>query len=154
MARPLTQQYKTFQLSDIAANLLGSALFTYIAHLMSVRARRRSEIRELYQPLQSSSYRDAQGRVHLFDRDVEAGYASDEAEPAAGGGVWDDTLSERFSIDDRGAQASFALGGEDDDDDDDAEGEGENGERAQGAGREETDGVGSDGKKSPVGVQL
>lgn len=102
-------QYKTFQWGDIAANLLGATLFTYIAHLMSVRARRRSEIRELYQPLQASSYRDAQGRVHLFDRDVEAGELSDEER---GGGVWDDTVSEhelRLSGD-----AAFALGDDDD----------------------------------------
>lgn len=85
---------------------------------MSVRARRRSEIRELYQPLQSSSYRDAQGRVHLFDRDVEAGEMSDEEAAAGGvggrGGVWDDTVSEnelRLS----GDTAAFALGDDDED---------------------------------------
>lgn len=83
---------------------------------MSVRARRRSEIRELYQPLQSSSYRDAQGRVHLFDRDVEAGEMSDEEAAVGGvggrGGVWDDTVSEhelRLS----GDTAAFALGDDD-----------------------------------------
>lgn len=112
-------QYKTFQWGDIAANLLGATLFTYIAHLMSVRARRRSEIRELYQPLQASSYRDAQGRVHLFDRDVEAGEGGFSDDEAGGtrGGVWDDTVSEhelRLSGDN--TAAAFALGDEDEED--------------------------------------
>lgn len=108
-------QYKQFQWGDILANLLGATLFTYIAHLMSVRARRRSEIRELYQPLQASSYRDAQGRVHLFDRDVEAGEMDEEE--SRRGSVWDDTVSEhelRLSGE-RQAEAAFALGDEDDD---------------------------------------
>lgn len=86
---------------------------------MSVRARRRSEIRELYQPLQASSYRDAQGRVHLFDRDVEAGEGgfSDDEAGGARGGVWDDTVSEhelRLSGDN--TAAAFALGDEDEED--------------------------------------
>ncbi|EIW69825.1 hypothetical protein TREMEDRAFT_17930, partial [Tremella mesenterica DSM 1558] len=49
------------------ANLLGSTLFLYLAHILHRRSRRRSERQALYQPLDSSTYRDAQGREHTFD---------------------------------------------------------------------------------------
>ncbi|ORX41171.1 hypothetical protein BD324DRAFT_678553 [Kockovaella imperatae] len=59
--------WKTFQWGDILANLLGSSLFLYLAHLLHARSRKRMEISTLYQPLSSHVYRDAQGRQHTFD---------------------------------------------------------------------------------------
>lgn len=59
-------QWKHFQFGDIVANLSGATIFLYLAHLLHTRARRRSEIADLYQPLPSHSYRDAQGRTHAF----------------------------------------------------------------------------------------
>lgn len=59
-------QWKKFQFGDIVANLAGSTVFLYLAHLLHTRARRRSEIADLYQPLPSHTYRDAQGRTHAF----------------------------------------------------------------------------------------
>lgn len=99
-------QWKTFQWGDILANLLGSSLFLYIGVLLRRRARRRSEIAELYQPLsavQGASYRDAQGRTHAF---APAGAAAgavgaialpegeDEGLMNAREDVWDDELDE------------------------------------------------------------
>ncbi|EPT04527.1 hypothetical protein FOMPIDRAFT_1156744 [Fomitopsis schrenkii] len=44
--------YKTFQIGDIAANLLGSSLGLYIAYYLERYYRHRREISRLYQPLQ------------------------------------------------------------------------------------------------------
>lgn len=65
------------------ANLLGSSLFLYLAHLLWQRNRKRQEISSLYQPLSaqgSATYRDAQGRQHNFD------VAASEGDAAAHGG--------------------------------------------------------------------
>ncbi|GFZ48239.1 hypothetical protein JCM24511_05987 [Saitozyma sp. JCM 24511] len=48
------------------ANLLGCTVFLYLAHMLHQRHRRRTEISTLYEPLSSSTYRDAQGREHAF----------------------------------------------------------------------------------------
>lgn len=75
-------------MGDIVANLCGSTLFLYAAHVLAQHRRRRNEIAELYTPLSAhagASYRDAQGRTHAFapavpgDRDgggVELGGAA------------------------------------------------------------------------------
>lgn len=54
------------------ANLLGASLFLYLANFVYRRNRRRSEISSLYQPLSSSTYRDAQGRTHTFGGATDA----------------------------------------------------------------------------------
>ena len=70
--------------ADIQANLTGSTLFLYLAHLLSSRQQRRSELSSVYQPLDSSTYRDARGREHAFD----------DAQPPrrgrAGSNAWDE----------------------------------------------------------------
>jgi len=98
-------QWKNFQWGDIAANLLGSTLFLYLAILLRKRARRRAEISELYQPLsahEGASYRDAQGRTHAFGSAAAAGAAgvgaislaeADEYEVSRHD-VWDDEVDE------------------------------------------------------------
>ncbi|WOO79485.1 putative protein [Vanrija pseudolonga] len=101
--------WKTFQLGDIAANLLGSTAFLYLAHLLDKRNRRRAELAQLYQPLSASasaSYRDAQGRTHAFapaaagaaagagialtDADVEAAHEYEHRTS----NVWDDEVDD------------------------------------------------------------
>ncbi|WVR08467.1 hypothetical protein IAU60_005522 [Kwoniella sp. DSM 27419] len=84
--------WKSFQLGDIAANLLGSTVFLYLAHLADKRHQRRLELSSLYQPLSehsSSTYRDAQGRSHAFQR--EPGHQpprlDDASAPAPGQGA-------------------------------------------------------------------
>ncbi|WVF68022.1 hypothetical protein IAT40_002784 [Kwoniella sp. CBS 6097] len=66
--------WKTFQFGDIVANLFGSTLFLYLAHLAHKRHLRKLELSSLYQPLsvQSSlTYRDAQGRSHRFNNNTD-----------------------------------------------------------------------------------
>ncbi|OCF43657.1 hypothetical protein I317_02549 [Kwoniella heveanensis CBS 569] len=67
--------WKTFQFGDIVANLLGSTLFLYLAHLAHKRHLRKLELSSLYQPLSvqsSQTYRDAQGRSHRFNTNADA----------------------------------------------------------------------------------
>lgn len=103
---------------DNQANLLGSALFLYLAHLLALRQRRRTEISSVYQPLSdSSTYRDAQGREHAF------GYGEQPPREAggtpgqrtrAGSNAWDEGSE---AGDDRIQSASaFEIGGDDDED--------------------------------------
>ncbi|BEI85560.1 hypothetical protein CcaverHIS002_0509610 [Cutaneotrichosporon cavernicola] len=96
--------WKHFQFGDIVANLLGTTVFLYLAHLLHSRARRRSEIADLYQPLPSHSYRDAQGRTHAFAPAAAAGGAGAvavELEETEGhdtrdvhNDVWDDEIDD------------------------------------------------------------
>lgn len=73
--------------------------------MLHTRARRRSEIADLYQPLPSHSYRDAQGRTHAFAPAAAAGGAGvgaavelDEAEGHdtrdLRNDVWDDEIDD------------------------------------------------------------
>jgi len=65
-----TLPWKEFEFGDIVANLCGSLIFLYLAHLLHARSRKRQELSSLYQPLSltgQSTYRDAQGREHTFD---------------------------------------------------------------------------------------
>nr|XP_018259898.1 uncharacterized protein I303_07970 [Kwoniella dejecticola CBS 10117]OBR82056.1 hypothetical protein I303_07970 [Kwoniella dejecticola CBS 10117] len=102
--------WKEFQFGDIIANLLGSTLFLYLAHLLHQRNIRKMELSSLYQPLNAqtaSSYRDAQGRRHQFNNNVDVGvdvdgnssdqpprenvYSSTNSNrPREGSGVWDE----------------------------------------------------------------
>ncbi|TXT06100.1 hypothetical protein VHUM_03573 [Vanrija humicola] len=94
-------------LGDIAANLLGSTGFLYLAHVLDKRNRRRAELAQLYQPLSASagaSYRDAQGRTHAFapatagaaggialtDADIEAAHEYEHRTS----NVWDDEVDD------------------------------------------------------------
>ncbi|GMK54487.1 hypothetical protein CspeluHIS016_0110730 [Cutaneotrichosporon spelunceum] len=93
--------WKHFQVGDIVANLLGATVFLYIAHLLHTRARRRSEIADLYQPLPSHSYRDAQGRTHAFAPAPGGDVAAVELVEAEGhdtrdarNDVWDDEIDD------------------------------------------------------------
>lgn len=96
------------------ANLFGASVFTYIAHLLAKRARKRAEIGELYQPLslhQGQVYRDAQGRTHQFGG-AAAGAGAGAAAAAAAAeydldenedNVWDDGMEDVqpvFALDD------------------------------------------------------
>jgi hypothetical protein len=101
--RTLIKQWKTFQWGDIMvnsescntpcqaniqANLLGSTLFLYLAHLLSNRQRRRNELSSVYQPLaDSTTYRDSRGREHAFNHDAQP---PRETRPRAGSNAWDE----------------------------------------------------------------
>ncbi|WWC92138.1 uncharacterized protein L201_007092 [Kwoniella dendrophila CBS 6074] len=66
--------WKEFQFGDIIANLSGSTIFLYFAHLLHKRQIRKLELSNLYQPLNehnSSTYRDAQGRRHQFNTNTD-----------------------------------------------------------------------------------
>nr|XP_031860203.1 uncharacterized protein CI109_004335 [Kwoniella shandongensis]KAA5527275.1 hypothetical protein CI109_004335 [Kwoniella shandongensis] len=96
--------WKTFQFGDIVANLFGSTVFLYLAHLAATRIRKRQELSTLYQPLSAqstSTYRDAQGRQHAFpsSADDQASNGGGDMSPDGGrvggrgregSGVWDD----------------------------------------------------------------
>ena len=49
--RSADTQYKTFQLGDILANLMGSCTGLYAAYYMEQRYRARCELQQLYAPL-------------------------------------------------------------------------------------------------------
>ncbi|EAL22949.1 hypothetical protein CNBA7170 [Cryptococcus deneoformans B-3501A] len=71
--------WKTFQSLDILANLIGSSVFLYLAHLAHKRHLRKQEISSLYEPLSAGGvgrYRDAQGREHAFDVPSSSGGGS------------------------------------------------------------------------------
>jgi hypothetical protein len=68
------------------ANLLGCTVFLYLAHMLHQRHQRRTEISTLYEPLSSSTYRDAQGREHAFG-DTSSPTRGDGAGGAGGGGA-------------------------------------------------------------------
>ncbi|KAI9633620.1 uncharacterized protein MKK02DRAFT_38278 [Dioszegia hungarica] len=102
--------WKTFQTGDILSNLLGSTLFLYLAHLLHQRHRRKSEISSLYQPLSSASYRDAQGREHLFSPSGSSPAQAQKSRPGRqGSNVWDDEDS-----DGEGRAGAFEIGDEED----------------------------------------
>ncbi|WWC98737.1 hypothetical protein V866_005630 [Kwoniella sp. B9012] len=121
--------WKEFQFGDIIANLLGSTLFLYLAHLAYQRNQRKLELSSLYQPLteqNSSTYRDAQGRRHQFN--VPSATDADEDQPPRevysggvnrqrqGSNVWDDESDlDRSSQDTARGGGMFQLGEEDDD---------------------------------------
>ena len=73
--------------ANIQANLTGSTLFLYLAHLLSSRQQRRSELSSVYQPLDSSTYRDARGREHAFD---DAQPPRETHRGRAGSNAWDE----------------------------------------------------------------
>jgi hypothetical protein len=107
---PADIQWKTFQTGDILSNLLGSTLFLYLAHLLHQRHRRKSEISSLYQPLSSASYRDAQGREHLFSPSGSSPAQAQKSRPGRqSSNVWDDEDS-----DVEGRAGAFEIGDEED----------------------------------------
>ncbi|WVW81008.1 hypothetical protein I302_102999 [Kwoniella bestiolae CBS 10118] len=121
--------WKEFQFGDIVANLLGSTLFLYLAHLTHQRNQRKLELSSLYEPLTeqgSSTYRDAQGRRHQFNAsslDEEqpprvdgAVYGGAGNRARQGSNVWDDESDQDRSSQDtaRGGGGVFELGDEDD----------------------------------------
>ncbi|KAK8850407.1 hypothetical protein IAR55_004325 [Kwoniella newhampshirensis] len=138
--------WKTFQFGDIVANLLGSTLFLYLAHLAHTRLRKRQELSTLYQPLSaqsSSTYRDAQGRQHAFSATAQEydepsnGHGSgaidaenrESGRGREGSGVWDDESDLGRGSDDTARGGNSGSGGyggvsvpvfsiEDDDNDD------------------------------------
>ena len=73
--------------ANIQANLTGSTLFLYFAHLLSSRQQLRSELSSVYQPLDSSTYRDARGREHAFD---DAQPPRETYRGRAGSNAWDE----------------------------------------------------------------
>lgn len=75
------------QPADNQANLTGSTLFLYLAHLLSSRQRRRNELSSVYQPLDSSTYRDARGREHAFG---DAQPPREAHRGRAGSNAWDE----------------------------------------------------------------
>ncbi|WRT70547.1 uncharacterized protein IL334_007545 [Kwoniella shivajii] len=127
--------WKEFQFGDIVANLCGSTLFLYLAHLLHQRNLRKMELSSLYQPLSvhgSSTYRDAQGRQHMFPSsssvpESASGGQGEEGTPPRenrrereGSGVWDEDSDFGRSSQEtaRGAETNtvFELGDYDDDD--------------------------------------
>ncbi|WVQ85883.1 hypothetical protein IAT38_008051 [Cryptococcus sp. DSM 104549] len=129
-----TLPWKTFQFGDILANLLGSTLFLYLAHLAYSRHLKRQELSSLYQPLSaqsSATYRDAQGREHAFSS-AGGGSGGEAGTPLTGGaaggsggrerggsGVWDEESDEggRGSEETArggGRSAVFGIGDEED----------------------------------------
>lgn len=101
------------------ANLLGSTVFLYLAHLLSQRQRRRNELSALYQPLSdSSTYRDARGREHAFGGDYqpprEVVVGTHRAR--AGSNVWDEASDADPAETGRPSEV-FEIGGEEDEDD-------------------------------------
>ncbi|KAK1922952.1 hypothetical protein DB88DRAFT_440618 [Papiliotrema laurentii] len=114
--------WKQFQWGDILANLVGSALFLYAAHLLHLRFRKRAELSSLYQPLSihnSSTYRDAQGRQHAFDAGQPLPETPDRGptrHARSGSNVWEADSDARTSIEDgRAGQTMFDIGDDEDD---------------------------------------
>jgi hypothetical protein len=112
-------QWKTFQWGDIVANLFGSSLFLYAAHLLHLRSRKRQELSSLYQPLSaqnSATYRDAQGRQHAFNGGQPTPEQLRNGRHArSGSNVWEADSEAGNSGDERN-HTIFGLGDEDDDD--------------------------------------
>jgi hypothetical protein len=110
-------QYKT----NDQANLLGSTLFLYLAHLLSLRQRRRTELSTLYEPLSdSSTYRDSRGRQHAFghgDSQPPREAVTGTHRARAGSNVWDEASDADPTEMGRRSEV-FEIGGEDDDEDD------------------------------------
>lgn len=102
------------------ANLLGSTLFLYLAHLLAKRHRRRTELSTLYQPLSDSSiYRDARGREHAFESGDaqpprETGIGIQRARAGSNTNVWDEASD---AGDDGRRGELFEIGGDDDEED-------------------------------------
>ena len=125
-------------LIPIQANLLGSTLFLYLAHLLSQRQRRRRELSTLYQPLSghhSSTYRDARGREHAYEfgngesqppRETRLQNQTQNQRPRAGStNVWD----EASDAGDEGRHSELFEIGDEDDGEDAGDGDGDRSRR-------------------------
>ncbi|KAJ9108529.1 hypothetical protein QFC20_003435 [Naganishia adeliensis] len=65
--------YKTFQYSDIIANLLGSTIAYLIAHTILLHSRQRAQLSRLYLPISSESSTPYPSRVRSESMDTEMG---------------------------------------------------------------------------------
>jgi len=97
--------------ADIQANLSGSTLFLYLAHLLDTRQRRRNELSSVYQPLSdASTYRDARGREHAFG-DSQPPRENAPHRIRAGSNAWD----EGSEADEERRAGTFQIGDDEED---------------------------------------
>ena len=106
----LTQGSRTGE-AYIQANLSGSTLFLYLAHLLDTRQRRRNELSSVYQPLSdASTYRDARGREHAFG-DSQPPRENAPHRIRAGSNAWD----EGSEADEERRAGTFQIGDDEED---------------------------------------
>jgi len=87
--------YKTFQIGDVIANILGASLGLYLSHALERRHRRRRELARLYTPLNP-----ADGYPSDDEEDAHGPGSGRQLFGASDGRVWDDSASEIFMLED------------------------------------------------------